>query len=72
MLRGLEGFGSASHLHTASVLRLSADLPLVVEILDVKQKIEAFLPSIDEAVQGGLATLEKVEVRFKRNPKTSK
>jgi PII-like signaling protein len=67
VLRGLEGFGARSRLHTAKVLRLSTDLPIVVEIVDTEEKIEAFLPLIDEAVGEGLATLEKVEVRFYRS-----
>ena len=67
VLRGLEGFGAHSRLHTANVLRLSADLPLVVEIVDTREKIESFLPVVDEAVVEGLATLEKAEVRFYRS-----
>jgi PII-like signaling protein len=70
VLRGLEGFGAHSRLHTAKILRLSTDLPIVVEIIDTEDKIEAFLPSIDEAVADGLATLEKVEVRFYRSGKS--
>ena len=66
ILRGLEGFGAHSRLHTAKILRLSTDLPIVVEIVDTEDKIEAFLPIIDEAIDEGLATLEKVEVRFYR------
>ena len=67
VLRGLEGFGARSRLHTTKILRLSTDLPIVVEIVDTEEKIEAFLPLIDEAVGEGLATLEKVEVRFYRS-----
>lgn len=66
VLRGLEGFGAHSRLHTAKILRLSTDLPIVVEIVDTKEKIEAFLPVVDGAIVEGLATLEKVEVRFYR------
>lgn len=66
VLRGLEGFGAHSRLHTAKVLRLSSDLPIVVEIVDTEDKIEAFLPMIDGAVEEGLATVERVEVRFYR------
>jgi PII-like signaling protein len=62
----LEGFGARSRLHTAKILRLSTDLPLVVEIVDTREKIEAFLPVIDGAIEEGLATLEKVEIRFYR------
>ncbi len=66
VLRGLEGFGAHSRLHTAKVLRLSSDLPIVVEIVDTEDKIESFLPMIDGAVEEGLATVERVEVRFYR------
>ena len=69
VLRGLEGFGAHSRLHTARILRLSSDLPIVVEIVDTEDKIESFLPVIDDAVGEGLATLEKVEVRFYRSGK---
>lgn len=67
VLRGLEGFGAHSRLHTAKILRLSSDLPIVVEFVDTIEKIEAFLPVVDGAVQEGLATLERVEVRFYRS-----
>lgn len=66
VLRGLEGFGANSRLHTSKFLRLSSDLPVVVEIADTRGKIEEFLPLVDEAVTEGLATLEKVEIRFYR------
>ncbi len=67
VLRGLEGYGAHSRLHTAKILRLSSDLPIVVEIVDTEEKIEAFLPVIDAAIGEGLATLERVEVRFYRS-----
>jgi PII-like signaling protein len=67
VLRGLEGFGAHSRLHTAKILRLSADLPIVVEIVDTEDKIETFLSSADHAIGEGLATLEKVEVHFYRS-----
>ena len=67
VLRGLQGFGAHSRVHTAKVLRLSADLPIIIEIVDTREKIEAFLPFIVEAVPEGLATLEKVEIRFYRS-----
>lgn len=66
-LRGLAGFGAHSRLHTAKVLRLSVDLPIVVEIVDTEERIEAFLPLIDEAIPEGLATVEKVQIRFYRS-----
>lgn len=67
VLRGIEGFGAHSRVHTAKILRLSADLPIVVEIVDTPDKIEAFLPTIDGAISEGLATLEKVRIRFYRS-----
>ena len=70
VLRGLEGYGAHSRLHTAKILRLSTDLPILVEIVDTEEKIEDFLPSIDDAIGEGLVTLEKVEVRFYRSGKS--
>lgn len=70
VLRGLEGFGAHSRLHTAKILRLSSDLPIVVEIVDTEEKVEEFLPLIDAAIQEGLATIEKVEVHFYRSGET--
>ena len=66
VLRGIEGFGAHSRLHTAKILRLSEDLPMVIEIVDASEKIEAFMPTVDEAIGEGLATLERVRVRFYR------
>ena len=62
VLRGPMGFGAHSRLHTAKVLRLSEDLPIVIEIVDGKEKIDELLPHIDEMVQEGLVTLERVQV----------
>lgn len=62
VLRGLMGFGKHSILHTAKILRLSEDLPMVVEIVDSLDKIEAFLPQLDEMISDGLVTLETVKV----------
>jgi len=64
VLRGLEGYGAHSRLHKAKILRLSNDLPLVVEIVDTEEKIQSFLPLIDDAVGEGLATVERVEIHF--------
>jgi PII-like signaling protein len=69
VLRGLEGFGAHSRLHKAGILRLSTDLPIVVEIVDTREKIEEFLPLLDGVIHEGLATLEKVEIRFYRSGK---
>ena len=62
VLRGPMGFGKSSRLHTAKILRLSMDLPLVVEIVDSEENIQAFLPLLDEMMSGGLITLEKARV----------
>lgn len=67
VLRGIEGFGAHSRVHTARILCLSTDLPIVVEIVDSLEKIEAFLPAVDQAIREGLATLEQVQVRFDRS-----
>jgi PII-like signaling protein len=66
VLRGIEGFGAHSRLHTAKILRLSEDLPIVIEIVDAAEKVEAFMPLVDRAIGEGLATLERVTVRFYR------
>ena len=62
VLRGLMGFGSTSRLHTIKVLRISEDLPMVVEIVDSLEKIEAFLPGLKRMVGDGLVTIEKIRV----------
>jgi PII-like signaling protein len=67
VLRGLEGFGAKSRIHTARILDLSTDLPIIVEIVDTLEKIEGFLPVIDGAILDGLATVEKVNIRFYRS-----
>jgi uncharacterized protein len=67
VLRGIEGFGAHSRLHTAKILRLSEDLPVVVEIVDTREQIEAFMPLVDDVIAEGLATLEPVQIRFYRS-----
>ena len=62
MLRGLMGYGANSRIHTAKLLRLSEDLPVIVEIVDSEEKITNFLPMIDEMVQEGLVTLEDIKI----------
>jgi PII-like signaling protein len=62
VLRGPIGFGHSSRLHTAKILRLSEDLPMVIEIVDSEEKVRAFLPVLDEMMTSGLVTLEKVQV----------
>lgn len=72
VLRGIEGFGAHSRLHTAKILRLSLDLPIVIEIVDTLDKIESFIPIIDEAIEEGLATLERVQIYFYRSGNSEK
>jgi PII-like signaling protein len=62
VLRGVEGFGASSRIHTSRLLSLSEDLPIVVVLVDVRERIEAFLPQVEELVTGGLVTLEEVRV----------
>jgi PII-like signaling protein len=62
VLRGHIGFGHSSHIHTTKILRLSQDLPVIVEIVDSQEKIDAFLPALDEMMSSGLVTMEKVRV----------
>ena len=62
VLRGAAGFGKSSRLHTTKILRLSYDLPLVIEIVDAEEKINSFLPILNQMMKGGLITLEKVRV----------
>ena len=73
VLRGGMGFGKSSRLHTAKILRLSVDLPLVIEIVDSEEKINAFLPVLDGMMGGGMVTLEPVRVIHYRggNPSRS-
>jgi uncharacterized protein len=63
-LRGLMGFGANSRIHTSKILRLSHDLPIIIEIVDTNEKIQGFLSRIENALQGGLVTLEKAEVQI--------
>ena len=70
VLRGAEGFGAHSRVHTSRILRLSQDLPVIVEIVDTEEKIQDFLPHLDEMVQEGLATVEKATVLFYRAGKS--
>jgi PII-like signaling protein len=67
VVRGIMGFGAHSRLHTIRVERLSLDLPVIVEIVDTREKLEAFLAAIDPLIHEGLATLEKAEIRFYRS-----
>ncbi len=67
VIKGFEGFGAASRIHTAKLLRLSEDLPILIEIVDAEDKIEAFLPHLDKMVTEGLVTMEKVQVIMYRH-----
>lgn len=62
VIRAMEGFGAKSHLHTTRLLRLSEDLPLVIEVVDTEANIARVLPALDDMVADGLVTLERVEV----------
>jgi len=62
VLRGPMGFGRSSHLHSAKILRLSEDLPMIIEIVDSQAKIDAFIPVLDKMMGSGLITVEKVQV----------
>jgi PII-like signaling protein len=69
VMRGIEGYGRAARLHTASVLRLSSDLPVLIEVVDREDRLRAVLPEIDAMVPEGLITLEHVEVIAYRSPR---
>lgn len=62
VVRGIEGFGADSRIHTSRILRLSEDLPVVIEIVDSAERVDAILPALDEMVAEGMVTLERVEV----------
>jgi PII-like signaling protein len=62
VLRGIEGFGADSHLHTSRILRLSEDLPVVIEIVDTPEQIDRVVPILDEMVGEGMLTLERVQI----------
>ncbi|HEX9780201.1 MAG TPA: DUF190 domain-containing protein [bacterium] len=65
-LKGFLGFGAKSHLHTVKLLRLSEDLPILIEIVDSEEKLQQFLPLLDDMIQDGLVTMEKAEVLLYR------
>lgn len=69
VLRGIEGFGKSSRIHTASILRLSEDLPIVIEVVDKAERIDSVLPVIDEMVTEGLVTAQDVHVMIYRSGK---
>lgn len=63
VLRSPMGFGASSHMHTAKILQLSTDLPIIIEIVDTEEKLDAFLSSLQEMMNGGLVTMQPVKVR---------
>ena len=65
--RGMMGYGANSRIHTSKILRLSQDLPVIVEIVDARERLEAFLDEVDGMIKGGLATLEKAQIHFYRS-----
>jgi PII-like signaling protein len=69
VMRGMMGFGAHSRLHTFRIERLSLDLPIIVEIVDTREKLESFLSLIDNEIEEGLATLEKAQIHFYRSGK---
>ncbi len=70
VLRGAMGFGKSSRVHTSKILSLSEDLPLIIEIVDTEEKINAFLPVLDGMMSGGLVTIEKARVLYYRSGET--
>ena len=71
VMRGMMGFGAHSRMHTFKIERLSQDLPIIIEIVDTREKLEKFLALVDDEIEEGLATLEKAQIHFYRsgNPK---
>ncbi len=67
VVKGIMGFGANSRIHTSKIMRLSEDLPVIIEIVDTKENLEKFLRHVDEVIEVGLATLEKADVRFYRH-----
>jgi PII-like signaling protein len=66
VLRGIEGYGAHSQIHTAKILQLSTDLPVIIELIDTLEKIDAFMPIIEGALENGLVTQEKAKIRLFR------
>jgi uncharacterized protein len=69
VMRGIMGFGAHSRLHTFKIERLSQDLPVIVEIVDTREKLEQFLSLIDQEIEEGMATLEQIQIHFYRSGK---
>ena len=70
VIRGIEGFGADSRIHTSRILRLSEDLPVIVEIVDSAERIDAVLPELDRMVSEGMVTIEKIHVIAYRSSKS--
>jgi len=70
VLRGMDGFGKTSHYHTTSILRLATDLPIVVELVDTREKIDRILPKLEGVVTSGMITEEKVTIIFYEGDET--
>lgn len=68
-VRGIAGFGAHSQMHSSKILDISANLPIVIEIIDMPDKIEQFLPVVEEAIKEGLATIEPAQIRLFRKEK---
>jgi PII-like signaling protein len=71
-IRGMMGFGAHSRLHTFKIERLSQDLPIIIEIVDTREKLEKFLAEVDHEIAEGMATLEPVQIHFYRSGKMPK
>ena len=71
VMRGMMGFGAHSRLHTFKIERLSQDLPIIVEIVDTRDKLETFLAVIDQEIEEGMATLEEIKIHFYRSGKNA-
>lgn len=69
VMRGMMGFGAHSRMHTFKIERLSQDLPIIIEIVDTREKLEKFLSLIDKEIEEGMATLEQVQIHFYRSGK---
>ncbi len=72
VMRGMMGFGAHSRMHTFKIERLSQDLPIIVEIVDTREKLEKFLALIDKEIEEGMATLEEIQIHFYRSGKSGK
>ena len=67
VFRGMMGFGASSRIHTSKIMRLSEDLPVVIELVDSRKNLDAYMQSVDHAIGDGLATFEKADIHFYRS-----